>query len=88
MLNKYREKTQQLQLLQPKIMQCAICVKYFSYIIPSTPGVTGFLYIRQMGADITDVMPKYINLWIQVAVYTVTAVLAIRWQQKQRQFII
>ena len=63
-------------------------VKYFSYIIPSTPGVTGFLYIRQMGADITDVMPKYINLWIQVAVYTVTAVLAIRWQQKQRQFII
>ncbi len=32
MLNKYREKTQQLQLLQPKIMQYAICVKYFSYI--------------------------------------------------------
>ncbi len=63
-------------------------IKYFSYLIPSTPGVTGFLYIRQMGAGITDIMPKYINLWIQVAVYTVTAVMAIRWQQKQKQFLI
>ena len=62
-------------------------IRYFSYLIPSTPGVSGFLYIRQMGADISDVMPKYINLWIQVAVYGVTAFLAIRWQQKQRQFI-
>ena len=63
-------------------------IKYFSYLIPSTPAVTGFLYIRQMGAGITDIMPKYINLWIQVAVYTVTAVMAIRWQQKQKQFLI
>ncbi|WP_242349002.1 ABC transporter permease [Mucispirillum schaedleri] len=63
-------------------------IKYFSYLIPSTPGVAGFLYIRQMGASITDIMPKYINLWIQVAVYTVTAVMAIRWQQKQKQFLI
>lgn len=62
-------------------------VRYFSYLIPSTPGVSGFLHIRQMGADISDVMPKYINLWIQVAVYGVTAFLAVRWQQKQRQFI-
>lgn len=62
-------------------------VRYFSYLIPSTPGVSGFLYIRQMGADISDVMPKYINLWIQVAVYGVTAFLAVKWQQKQRQFI-
>ncbi len=62
-------------------------IRYFSYLIPSTPGVSGFLYIRQMGADISDVMPKYINLWIQVAVYGVTAFLAVRWQQKQRQFI-
>lgn len=61
-------------------------VKYFSYIFPSTPGVTGFLHIRQMGADISDVMPKYINLWILVAVYTVTAFFAVRWQQKQKQF--
>lgn len=60
-------------------------VRYFSYIFPSTPGATGFLYVRQMGANISDVLPKYFNLWVQVAVYSVTAFLAVRWQQKQVQ---
>ncbi len=63
-------------------------IRYFSYIFPSTPGVTGFLYIRQMGADITDIMPRYINLWIQVAIYSISAFFAVRWQQKQKQFMI
>ena len=60
-------------------------VKYISYLIPSTPGVTGFLYIRQMGADIPDIMFMYINLWIQVAIYFITALFAVKWQQKQKQ---
>ncbi len=60
-------------------------VKYFSYLIPSTPGVTGFLFIRQMGADIPEVMSMYVNLWVQVGVYFITALFAVKWQIKQNQ---
>ena len=60
-------------------------VKLLSYLIPSTPGVTGFLYIRQMGADVSNIMFMYVNLWIQVCIYFITAVFAVKWQQKQRQ---
>ncbi len=63
-------------------------VKYFSYIIPSTAGAKGFLYIRQMGASISEVRFEYINLWIQVGVYFITSLLTIKWQQKQKQTII
>lgn len=60
-------------------------VRFLSYLIPSTPGVTGFLYIRQMGADIPEVMHMYINLWVQVGIYFITALFAIKWQLKQKQ---
>ena len=63
-------------------------VKLLSYLIPSTPGVTGFLYIRQMGADVSNIMFMYVNLWIQVFIYFITAVFAVKWQQKQRQSLL
>ena len=63
-------------------------VKLLSYLIPSTPGVTGFLYIRQMGADVSDIMFMYVNLWIQVFIYFITALFAVKWQQKQRQSLL
>lgn len=63
-------------------------VKLLSYLIPSTPGVTGFLYIRQMGADVSNIMFMYVNLWIQVCIYFITAVFAVKWQQKQRQSLL
>ena len=63
-------------------------VKLLSYLIPSTPGVTGFLYIRQMGADVSNIMFMYVNLWIQVFIYFITALFAVKWQQKQRQSLL
>ena len=64
--------------MMPKI------IKVISYLIPSTSGVTGFLFIRQMGADISDIFMKYINLWLLILLYGVTAYLAVKWQLRQK----
>lgn len=64
--------------MMPKI------VKVFSYLIPSTSGVTGFLYIRQMGANISDIFMKYQNIWMLIVLYGITAYLAVKWQLLQK----
>lgn len=59
-------------------------LQWFSRLIPSTSGVTGFLFIRQMGADISDVFSRYLNLWILVCIYFVASLFTIKWQLKQK----
>lgn len=59
-------------------------MQWFSRLIPSTSGVTGFLFIRQMGADISDIFSRYLTLWILVVIYFITSLLTIKWQMKQK----
>lgn len=54
-------------------------VKAIAYIIPSTPGIHGFIKINTMGATLTDVWPEYISLWIQATIYCITAVFMYKW---------
>lgn len=54
-------------------------LKAISYIIPSTPGIHGFVRINTMGAVLTDVWREYIVLWIQAFVYCITATLMYKW---------
>lgn len=54
-------------------------VKAIAYIIPSTPGIHGFIKINTMGATLTDVWPEYITLWIQATIYCITAVFMYKW---------
>lgn len=49
------------------------------YIIPSTPGIHGFIKISTMGATLPDVWLEYLVLWIQAAVYWITATFMYRW---------
>lgn len=49
--------------------------KYISYIFPSTFGVKAFIGMNTMGARLADVEPHIIRLWVQAAVYFLTALL-------------
>ncbi|MDE7168634.1 MAG: ABC transporter permease, partial [Mucispirillum sp.] len=59
-------------------------VVWLSKLIPSTAGISGFVAVRQLGADIRDILPQYINLWVLVFGYMITALMAVKWQLKQR----
>lgn len=50
-----------------------------AYIFPSTPGIHAFVKINTMGATLADIRFEYIMLWVQTAVYWVTATLMYRW---------
>lgn len=54
-------------------------IQSIAYVIPSTPGIHGFIKINTMGATLRDVWPEYITLWIHSAVYCLTAVLMYKW---------
>lgn len=54
-------------------------IKAIAYIIPSTPGIHGFIKINTMGATLPDVWFEYIALWIQTGVYCITATWMYRW---------
>lgn len=54
-------------------------IKAIANIIPSTPGIHGFIKINTMGATLVDVWPEYITLWIHTFMYCITAILMYRW---------
>ena len=39
------------------------------YIIPAAPATLAFVKLNSMGADMADIQPEYITLWIQAVVY-------------------
>ncbi len=47
--------------------------KTLSCFIPSTFGVNGFVRLNTMGAHLPDVRPEYLALWLQTAIYLLTA---------------
>ncbi len=51
-----------------------------SWLFPSTFGVRAFVRISSMGATLDDVLTEYRVLWLQVAVYFVTACAVYRYQ--------
>lgn len=54
-------------------------LKSIAYILPSTPGIHGFVKINTMGATLPDVWFEYIALWIQAFVYWITATWMYKW---------
>lgn len=49
------------------------------YAIPAPPAVLAYIQLNSMGATLSDVRTEYLTLWIQCAVYFVTACLAYRY---------
>lgn len=54
-------------------------LKAIAYIIPSTPGINGFVKINTMGATLPDVWFEYIALSVQALVYCITAIFMYKW---------
>lgn len=54
-------------------------LKAVAYIIPSTPGIHGFVKINTMGANLSDVRFEFISLWIHALFYCVTATVMYYW---------
>ena len=54
-------------------------LKAIAYLIPSTPGIHGFIKINTMGATFQDVWPEFIALWIQAAAYCIAATFMYLW---------
>lgn len=51
-----------------------------SWLFPSTFGVRAFVRVSSMGATLSDVLTEYRVLWIQAAVYFITACAVYRYQ--------
>lgn len=54
-------------------------IKAIAYILPSTPGIHGFVKINTMGASLPDVWFEYVVLWLQVIFYCVAATAMYYW---------
>lgn len=55
----------------------------FSCLFPSTFGIRAFVKMNTMGAVFSDIRGEWIALWIQAAVYFITACLAIKYLMRQ-----
>jgi len=53
-------------------------VYYLAQLIPSTPGMQGFLRLNQMGAELPQIQLLYVQLWGQSIVYGLIACLLLR----------
>lgn len=56
--------------------------KVVSYLFPATFGIQGFIKLNTMGAEIGQIMPEYIALWLQTIFYFITACVSFRFINK------
>jgi len=54
-------------------------IVHFSQLIPSTPGIKGFLALTQKGAHFNDVLVHWKHLWLLSVVYFITASLLFKF---------
>lgn len=54
-------------------------LKALAYIIPSTPGIHGFIKINTLGATLPDVWFEYVMLWVQVLFYWLASTAMYSW---------
>jgi len=54
-------------------------LKAIAYLIPSTPGIHGFVKINTMGATLADVRFEFITLWIHAIFYCLLATVMYFW---------
>ncbi len=59
--------------------------KYVSYLLPSTPGINGFVAINETGAPLSYVLYEYRLLWLQTAFYFITATVLTRRKNRKRK---
>ena len=53
------------------------------WLLPTTPGINGFVKLDQMGASVGEAAPEFLHLLVLLALYGVATVLI--WQRRARQ---
>lgn len=54
-------------------------IQALGYIVPSTPGIHGFIRINTMGVELSDVWFEFVTLWLHAIGYCITAILMYKW---------
>lgn len=54
--------------------------KVVHYILPAAPGTLAFIKLNSMGANMSDIKPEYLTLWIQTIFYFVLSI----WVYKKK----
>ena len=57
--------------------------KFISDIIPSTPGMNGFVKLTQMEASFLDVIKEWNHLWLLTVIYFVIAAISLKLRAKK-----
>ena len=61
--------------------------QYLTQIIPSTPGINGFVKLTQMEATISEVSSEWNHLWLLALIYFIIATITLKLQStKERKF--
>lgn len=60
-------------------------IRGLSYAVPSTPAIAGFLRINMMGANLDEVSPEYLHLWLLTLAYFPLACIAQWLANRQTQ---
>ena len=59
-------------------------INALAMLIPTTPGIFGFVKLNQMGASWSEIRPEFINMAALLLLYTLLAGWAVHWRRQVR----
>ncbi len=61
--------------------------QFISRLIPSTPGINGFVRLTQMEASFLEILNEWNHLWILTGIYFVFAVISLKIRAKKEMVL-
>ena len=58
-------------------------INALAMLIPTTPGIFGFVKLNQMGATWSEIRPEFINMTVLLLLYATLAAWAVHWRRKK-----
>jgi ABC-2 type transport system permease protein len=58
-------------------------VNALAMLIPTTPGIFGFVKLNQMGATWSEIRPEFLNMTVLLLLYAMLAAWAVHWRRKE-----
>jgi ABC-2 type transport system permease protein len=58
-------------------------INALAMLIPTTPGIFGFVKLNQMGATWSEIRPESVNMTVLFLLYTAFAAWAVHWRRRQ-----
>ena len=58
-------------------------INALALLIPTTPGIFGFVKLNQMGATWSEIRPEFLNMTVLLLLYATLAAWAVHWRRKE-----